>query len=784
MQMTTDAAAALAFLRWLRPRGHWVLTAIDPDNKGIETRTFRGDEDETSLRDWLAAHGATRNIYFHVNPLTRDVDSKGSKADVAAVEFLHVDVDPRAREDIAAERTRILESLEKFEPAPSAVVFSGGGFQAFWRLEEPVEIGGDISAAANVELYNLALEVALGGDHCHDVSRIMRLPGTVNRPGAKKRRRGRVDEFARVEYLAGHAYPLSAFQQARPVQSEETGLPSKRRAKVSGNIRRLADVDELPEAVSDHIRRVIVNGHDPEDPQKYTHDGDTSGRSEALWAVICALVKAGCDDDLIFGIITDKDFAISGHVLDKGSRAEAYALRQIARGREHAISPKLLRLNERHAIIGDMGGRCRVVSEVWDQGTRRWRLSKQTFDDFRNRYLRDLVPVGEKMKPVGEWWLRHPAARYFDTIAFAPGEETPDNVLNLWRGFAVEPREGDCSLFLAHVRDNLCAGNETHYNYLMDWCARMMQHPAEQGHVAVVLRGEQGTGKGWFARVIGHLLGRHFLHISNSKHLVGHFNAHLRDCLLLFADEAFYAGDKHHASILKTLVTENTIFVEPKGVDPETAPNFIHLLMASNESWVVPAGPVERRFFVLDVGRDHMQDAAYFASIKAQLEAGGYEALLWHLLRRDISAFNPYLPPPKTRALQAQKILSMSDLEEWWYGKLCDGRVLPGHGEWRRDALCVELEADYVAYSRRFNRPARGNATRLGHFLRRAVPAVTRRQLGGKRQVVVDGRPEVVTRPWQYTLPPLDDCRKFWDDNFGGPFDWPDVTPPEDEEQL
>ena len=38
-------------------------------------------------------------------------------------------------------------------------------------------------------------------------------------------------------------------------------------------------------------------------------------------------------------------------------------------------------------------------------------------------------------------------------------------------------------------------------------------------------------------------MGQHALKISNAKHLVGNFNSHLRDCVFLFADEAFFAGD-------------------------------------------------------------------------------------------------------------------------------------------------------------------------------------------------------------------------------------------------
>lgn len=69
----------------------------------------------------------------------------------------------------------------------------------------------------------------------------------------------------------------------------------------------------------------------------------------------------------------------------------------------------------------------------------------------------------------------------------------------------------------------------------------------EQGEVAVVLRGGKGVGKSFVAEHFGRLFGRHYLKVSQPGHLVGNFNSHLRDVVVLFADEAFYAGDKRRA---------------------------------------------------------------------------------------------------------------------------------------------------------------------------------------------------------------------------------------------
>jgi hypothetical protein len=321
-------AASLDFLRRWSPAGPWVLTAIEPDRKGIETRTF-GPGSEPAMLEWLAAHGASRNIYFMVNPPTRSLAKKAERTDVAAMAWLHVDIDPRAGEDIDEERERAIRLLRGTPgdvPPPSVVVFSGGGYQGFWKLREPRPIGGELARAEDAKLYNLQLELLFGADNCHNVDRIMRLPGSVNRPDAKKRKKGRVETLAEVvEWHEDRVYDLSQFTKA-PLTQRAEGQASQT-VKVSGNLRRLSGVDELPEGVGDRCRVVIVQGHDPDEPSKFP------SRSEWLFYVCCELVRAGCDDDTIYSVITDPTFAISASVREKGSAAERYAQRQIERAR-------------------------------------------------------------------------------------------------------------------------------------------------------------------------------------------------------------------------------------------------------------------------------------------------------------------------------------------------------------------------------------------------------------------------------------------------------------------
>ena len=50
-------------------------------------------------------------------------------------------------------------------------------------------------------------------------------------------------------------------------------------------------------------------------------------------------------------------------------------------------------------------------------------------------------------------------------------EGLPENVLNMWRGFSVEARQGDWHLMQAHIRDVLADGDPEAERYILDWAA-------------------------------------------------------------------------------------------------------------------------------------------------------------------------------------------------------------------------------------------------------------------------------------------------------------------------
>ena len=336
--LVPDTAASIWFMAHWAPAGPWVLTAIVPDGGGVESAAFMpGQEDK--MVAWINSRNATANIYFAVNPLLPSFTDpllagksgkcvKAKKTDVAALAWIHADIDPRPispGEDIdpqawvRSEAARAIKRLYGFTPRPTALVYSGAGVQAFWRLAEPIPINGDPELAAAAEGYNLGMALALESDHVHNCDRIMRLSGTINWPDAKKRAKGRIPwRAATIEFFPDRAYPESDFTRAevRKTVAASSGtamVPAGSRTSTLPNGIDDLDrfmVDERTTTIILRAKLIITWGRDKEKPK-----AKDDSRSEWVFDVLCNLLRANVPDDLIHGTVTDPRFQISESVL-------------------------------------------------------------------------------------------------------------------------------------------------------------------------------------------------------------------------------------------------------------------------------------------------------------------------------------------------------------------------------------------------------------------------------------------------------------------------------------
>jgi hypothetical protein len=202
----------------------------------------------------------------------------------------------------------------------------------------------------------------------------------------------------------------------------------------------------------------------------------------------------------------------------------------------------------------------------------------------------------------------------------------------------------------------------------------------------------------------------------------------------------------------------------------------IRLFVTGNQDWLVPAGFGERRFAVVDVGEACKEDHEYFAAIDKEMNEGGREALLHHLLNFDLSTVNLRVIP-KTAALLEQVIESATPEQAWWLDTLRRGELPWGVLE--QDGTCTKNMCPKKTLFRRYIQHANLQGTRrrvietkIGMFLNKYVGPDLKCDQKKKYSIYHRNGRRLTETGWVYTFPPLQECRQRFAKEMQQPIAW------------
>lgn len=416
--------------------------------------------------------------------------------------------------------------------------------------------------------------------------------------------------------------------------------------------------------------------------------------------------------------------------------------------------------------VAKVGGSA-VVAMFGETGTVPSLMSKQAFFDLMAP--QKLVGSDGRRVPIAPAWFGWSLRRTFlGGVRMLPqgingeGLAVPADTLNTWMGFVSSPAEADGSgwaTIRAYLLDLVCAGDRQLCAWLLNWLAHLVQFPHEKPGTALILKGPQGAGKTTLTDLLRAVF--HPAHVVSADRpdaLLGKFNAHLREALVVIADEAVFAGDPAANNRLKAFVTDGTITVEQKGIDSASVPSFHRLVMTSNEDHVIRAETDARRWAVFDVSGARVGDAAYFRGLHAVLRPDHAEV---RAFLRDLAGMtvdrDGVRRAPTTGGLIGQIVQSLPAPQQWLYETLRDALpaakpVTPqnaatavphdpdfrgGGGEWHTYATREALTQSFDKWTagRRYLRGVSTNA--LGNLLKLFGPAVQVRGADGSRRRVV-----------------------------------------------
>jgi len=235
-------------------------------------------------------------------------------SDIAAARFAHADIDP-PKGSVGMDKDAEVGRLLALDLVPSFIIDSGNGLQPLWRLAYAPK---DWKPIENI---NRAIAKKLGADSCHNIDRLLRVPGTINWPDATKRARGRVPVLTRLAHDGGREAIYTPDQLARtfpPIPGADK--ESKTSGEDIGEVELLTP-DDLGLSSLSPLRSVIE------------HPAGLDRSKDGIRAA-GDLLRAGFTKLQVLGILLNPKNKVSAHCMDQADPRRA-ALRAIQWVEEH-----------------------------------------------------------------------------------------------------------------------------------------------------------------------------------------------------------------------------------------------------------------------------------------------------------------------------------------------------------------------------------------------------------------------------------------------------------------
>jgi hypothetical protein len=265
-------------------------------------------------------------------------------------------------------------------------------------------------------------------------------------------------------------------------------------------------------------------------------------------------------------------------------------------------------------------------------------------------------------------------ARSLVGLTYAPGESilcARDGLVygNRWRDARPPAVVGDVGPWLAHVERMIPDDRER--AHVLDVMAFKVQNPNRKINHAVLHGGAPGAGKDtlWapFLWAIG---GDGLINVSlvRNEELTSQWGYALETEVMVI-NELRQSEAKDRRALenqLKPLIAAppDMLPINRKGLHPYMALNRLFVLAYSNERVAINLPTEDRRWFVIwsDAGR---MSPAESVGLWAWYKAGGMARVAAWLHHRDVSAFNPGLPPMMTEAKAIMVEAGMSGAESF-----------------------------------------------------------------------------------------------------------------------
>lgn len=199
---------------------------------------------------------------------------------------------------------------------------------------------------------------------------------------------------------------------------------------------------------------------------------------------------------------------------------------------------------------------------------------------------------------------------------------------------------------------------------ILDWIAHLLQKPWEVRH-GILAEADGGVGKG---RLMDRIIKPLVIHVKKTNKWtdLNNFSTHWVDSLFLCVDDAPTPTLAQCLALKSNMLTEDLeVHRKHAQCDNVLEQTFTGVWINTNKHrFMKMDAALARRFYVPNrIGHKvgEVETAKFILSLDDWLDDGGLEAVYDFLLKRDISKFNPFMPPSSK---MKDAILNASDSQE------------------------------------------------------------------------------------------------------------------------
>ena len=515
----------------------------------------------------------------------------------------------------------VARALRALPFPPSAIVYSGGGLHAYWRLNEP---DSDLDA---VEAVNARLATICAGDEAvKNRARVMRLPGSMNRKYAEPVQCEVVTPF---DAFAGD-YELFDLDDMTADHSRRDVVVAVAAAQEAIRVASGADLTAL-----DVVTPSMMDGRgDWAEWEAAARAGD-NWNSNCL-KLVARWVAIGWSDQQIY----ERGMALR---LDGYSDAETRAEFEyfIRSARSKGFAPVIAGRpvtyedwRDDWALI-ETSGRFVRLSTRTEVTQQTWRLTNS------HLFAVEATDDGEEKRvPFAKRWLSDGEAFKLHDYVMAPDQPlvTAGNCLNLWREYrariiadqGADPATSRAVALMRQLVLFLCDDRADVADKVCNWIGRGMFHPAERAKFALFIISDlKGAGKSLLGNLVGDLYGPDAaVSLGGIDGLIGPFPGDvLTGKAFVCVHETSDRGDSGKFGAmerLKSMITEPALSLNRKGVSQVSVQNFCRFLFLSNHEDGLVVDDNERRLAVVNCqARDALPPGFYDAFVDECFTAQG-----------------------------------------------------------------------------------------------------------------------------------------------------------------